>query len=68
MQFTLISVCWIQWPYPPQGDRPHRYVFTLYALDLPSLRLTSRASRTEVEQAMQEHILDQTRLIGRYGR
>jgi Raf kinase inhibitor-like YbhB/YbcL family protein len=55
-------------PCPPCGDHPHRYVFTLYALELLSLRLTSCASRTVVEQAMQQHILDQTRLIGRYGR
>jgi len=24
-------------PCPPEGDRPHRYIFTLFALDIPDL-------------------------------
>lgn len=26
-------------PCPPKGDKPHRYIFTLYALKVPSLNL-----------------------------
>ncbi|WIK64983.1 YbhB/YbcL family Raf kinase inhibitor-like protein [Gleimia hominis] len=33
---------------PPQGDRPHRYVFTVYALDTPSLELDDDVTATVV--------------------
>lgn len=53
---------------PPQFDPPeHRYIFTLYALDM-MLSLSAGASKAEVLQAMQGHIVAQTRLIGRYQR
>jgi hypothetical protein len=54
-----------QGPCPP--DRQHRYYFKLYALDR-SLTLKPGATKTEVEAAMQEHILEQTQLMGRYVR
>jgi Raf kinase inhibitor-like YbhB/YbcL family protein len=53
-------------PCPPQGN-PHRYHFKLYALD-SKLNLKAGASKAEVENAMQGHILGQTELVGRYGR
>lgn len=53
-------------PCPPSGT--HRYFFTLFALDLPSLPLKEGASRKEVEGAMQEHVLGQAQLMGRYRR
>jgi Raf kinase inhibitor-like YbhB/YbcL family protein len=55
-------------PCPPPGDASHRYVFTLYALDLFSLGLKRRATRGEVEAAIQGHILGQAQLTGRYAR
>jgi Raf kinase inhibitor-like YbhB/YbcL family protein len=45
----------------------HRYVFRLFALDV-KLDLTVRASKGELEKAMQGHILDQSALVGLYGR
>lgn len=55
-------------PCPPAGDQPHGYRFTLYALDMPSLGLSQRATRREVEGTMQGHIIGQAQLRGRYGR
>ncbi|HYK90983.1 MAG TPA: YbhB/YbcL family Raf kinase inhibitor-like protein [Acidobacteriota bacterium] len=53
-------------PCPPPG-KPHRYFFKLYALD-GKLALRSRASKQDVEKAMQGHILAQAEFIGRYKR
>jgi Raf kinase inhibitor-like YbhB/YbcL family protein len=55
-------------PCPPEGDRPHGYRFTLYALDVPSLNLKPGATRREVEAAMQGHELGRAQLRGRYER
>ncbi|MFQ5996441.1 MAG: YbhB/YbcL family Raf kinase inhibitor-like protein [Dehalococcoidales bacterium] len=53
-------------PCPPPG-RPHRYQFTLYALD-QTLALKAGASKKQVLEAMQGHILVQGRLTGTYQR
>ena len=52
-------------PCPPSDT--HRYFFKLYALDT-RLTLKSRATKRQVEAAMQGHILAQTKLMGRYRR
>jgi len=53
-------------PCPPKGS-PHRYTFRLYALDTV-LDLEAGASRAELDQAMEGHILATGQLMGRYGR
>jgi Raf kinase inhibitor-like YbhB/YbcL family protein len=53
-------------PCPPTG-KPHRYFFKLYALDR-KLDLKPGASKQDVEQAMQGHILAQGELMGRFQR
>jgi len=53
-------------PCPPPG-RPHRYCFTLYALDRV-LDLKAGVSKKQVLDAMQGHILAQGQLIGTYQR
>jgi len=50
-------------PCPP--DREHRYFFKLYALDC-ELTLYKGASKKEVENAINGHILAQTQLMGKY--
>lgn len=53
-------------PCPPPGSA-HRYFFKLYALDA-ELRLSPGATKADVEQAMEGHILGQGELMGKYGR
>ena len=53
-------------PCPPAG-MPHRYFFKIYALD-SKLNLAPGASRQEVEQAIQVHVLAKGELMGKYGR
>ncbi len=50
-------------PCPP--DREHRYFFKLYALDI-ELTLPRGSAKCEVENAIKQHILAQTQLMGRY--
>lgn len=52
-------------PCPPSGT--HRYFFKVYALD-SLLKLPSKATKKEVEQAMGEHILAFGELVGLYKR
>ena len=54
-------------PCPPGGDDPHRYVFTLYALDAP-LGLGAGASPDAVRRAIAAHALARGTLTGRFGR
>jgi Raf kinase inhibitor-like YbhB/YbcL family protein len=53
-------------PAPPPGP-PHHYHFHLYALDT-MLRLKPGATRQELAEAVDGHILAQTELVGTYGR
>jgi hypothetical protein len=52
-------------PCPP--DREHRYFFKLYALNT-QLNLPKKATKPQVERAMENHILAKTELMGRYER
>ena len=52
-------------PCPPSGT--HRYFFKLYALDT-MLDLDAGASKKQVLQAMEGHILAETELMGVYSR
>jgi len=53
-------------PCPPTGPA-HHYLFSLYALDQP-LGLNAGASKRQVLDAMQGHILAQGQLTGVYKR
>jgi Raf kinase inhibitor-like YbhB/YbcL family protein len=54
-------------PCPPPQDDPHRYVFTLYAVD-GALELPREADRDALEDALQGRILASGELTGEYGR
>ncbi len=53
-------------PCPPPG-LPHRYFFTLYALDGPT-NLKPRATKQQLLETMKGHILGEAQLMGRYRR
>lgn len=53
-------------PCPPPGN-PHRYNFTLYALDEPTVSGTNLTG-PQLEAAMKGHVLAQTRVTGLFGR
>ncbi len=54
-------------PCPPWNDEiPHRYVFTLYALDVPRLEVAGVFSGAGVRAAMAGHVLAQASVSGRY--
>ena len=50
-------------PAPP--DKRHTYVFKLYALD-SRLDLPEGSTKSELEKAMEGHIIEQTQLTGTY--
>ena len=54
-------------PCPPWNDElPHRYVFTVYALDVSRLALQGRFDGKAVRQAIEGHVLAQAAITGRY--
>src|SRR5215218_5042064 len=54
-------------PCPPEGDEPHRYVFTLYALRAAP-ELDAGASPSDVRHAIGDAAVARGRLTGRFGR
>jgi Raf kinase inhibitor-like YbhB/YbcL family protein len=55
-------------PCPPRGDRPHRYQFRLYALNVERLGLGRSVHCREVEAAAKAHAIAMAELTGLYGR
>jgi Raf kinase inhibitor-like YbhB/YbcL family protein len=55
-------------PCPAAGDPPHRYVFTLYALDVAKLPVTPESSGGMVTSVVQDHLLGKTVFVAHYGR
>jgi Raf kinase inhibitor-like YbhB/YbcL family protein len=54
-------------PWPPFNDeRVHRYVFTVYALDVESLGLGARFNGADVKRAIEGHILAEASVLGTY--
>jgi Raf kinase inhibitor-like YbhB/YbcL family protein len=54
-------------PCPPAGHGAHRYFFTVYAVDVPSLPLSGK-TRGDLEKALETHALARARLMGKYER
>ena len=53
---------------PPQGDKPHRYIFTVFALDVPKLDLDEKANAALAGFMLNGHAIEKASLISYYGR
>jgi len=54
-------------PCPPWNDElPHRYVFTVFALDVAKLSVSGRFGGGDVRNAVKGHVLAEAALTGRY--
>ena len=55
-------------PCPPQGDKPHRYIFTVYALKTDKLDLDENTPAAMVGYMLNANRLDKASFTARYGR
>lgn len=55
-------------PCPPAGDRPHRYIVTVYALKIPKLPLDAQSSGPMVGFVLHLNTLATAQTMGHYGR
>jgi Raf kinase inhibitor-like YbhB/YbcL family protein len=56
-------------PCPPKGDKPHHYIFTVFALDIDHLDgVNAEASPAFVGYNLHFHTLAKARLVATYGR
>ncbi len=55
-------------PCPPKGDKPHRYIFTVYALDRARLNLDKNALPAGVGFLLYQHTKAKASFISHYGR
>jgi len=55
-------------PQPPKGDAPHHYHFRLAALDTDHLDVGPQQRAEAIWEAAQDHILEESELVGTYQR
>lgn len=55
-------------PCPPQGDSPHHYIFTVYALNADHLDINDSASGAMVGFNLHATMIDKATLTATYGR
>jgi len=53
---------------PPVGDKPHRYIFTVHALDVAKLDLDEKTHPAMVGFVLNQHTIAKASLISYYGR
>lgn len=53
---------------PPKGDKAHRYIITLYALDVEKLELPKDATAPLVGFNLNAHAIEKSSIISYYGR
>ena len=53
---------------PPQGDKPHRYVFTVYAMKTDRVAVLAAATGASTESLLTASALGQASFTARYGR
>ncbi len=55
-------------PCPPEGDHPHRYIFTVFAVSMEELPVTADTSAAVVGFYLNFNTLDKASLMGLYKR
>jgi Raf kinase inhibitor-like YbhB/YbcL family protein len=55
-------------PCPPPGDKPHRYIFTVYALKADQLPLQKEAPGAMVGYYLNQNKLAKASFTSKYGR
>lgn len=55
-------------PCPPKGDKPHRYIFTLFAVDTDKLDAGADTSAAVVGFNLHFHTIAKATLMAKYGR
>lgn len=55
-------------PCPPPGDKPHRYIFTVFALKVDELKLKPEASGAMVGYFLNQNAIAKVSFTGLYGR
>jgi Raf kinase inhibitor-like YbhB/YbcL family protein len=53
---------------PPPGDKPHRYIFTVYALDVEKLAIDAAARAELIGFNLNSHALAKASVMAYYGR
>lgn len=53
---------------PPVGDRPHQYVFTVYALDVEEISADETTTGAKLTFLIKEHILAEASITAKFGR
>jgi len=53
---------------PPAGDKAHRYIFTVYALDTPKLDLDAKSPPAMVGYFLNQHAIAKASIVSYYGR
>jgi hypothetical protein len=53
---------------PPVGDKPHRYIVTLYALNVPKLGVPADAAPARIDATLRAHRIGSASLSAKYGR
>ena len=50
-------------PFPPEGDKPHGYIITVFALDVASLNLNNKSVPALVGFMLNKHVISKASLI-----
>ncbi len=53
---------------PPKGDKPHRYIFTVYALNIETIDVPAEASAALIGFMIHANTLDKASFTATYGR
>ena len=53
---------------PPEGDKAHQYIFTLYALDTQKLEVSDKSDSALVGYMINSHVIEKTSLLSYYKR